>query len=332
MSEKPPLRVEDIPVTNLTVYLLDNIRNTGDRVAMVDCTTETTITYSELIARIERAASGLQALGVRKDDVIGVLTPNHPDYLVTFYTCALIGATLQPINPLFTKDDLAKVIRQCSTKYLFTVTDLLPKVEEATQGYDNIKVLVYGEAKGYTTFESLLHPHQAPYQAPEMDPKTSIAALLSSSGTTGFPKAVCVSHYAIVTNFVQQNWFGLSSADETFVTFLPFFNILGLSLVAYTGHCLGSRLVIMSRFDFETYLKLIETYKPKTLTMVPPIMVLFAKSPKVSEYDLSSVTQISCGAAPLSKEIEDVVKERLKLPCIYQGISSKIKLMKTTHK
>ncbi|WAQ94553.1 LOW QUALITY PROTEIN: LUCI-like protein [Mya arenaria] len=177
MSEKPPLRLEDIPV---------------------DATTEKTTTYSELVTRIERAASGLQAIGVMKDDDIGVLSPNHPDYLVTFYACAL--------------------------------------------------VLLYGEAGGdYETFESLLDPGHVPYRTPELDPRTSVAALMSSSGTTGFPKA------------------------------------------------------------------------PTNLQLVPPIMVLLAKSPKVSEYDLSSVSQIACGAAPLSKEIEDLVKEKLKLPCIFQG-------------
>ncbi|WAQ94556.1 LUCI-like protein [Mya arenaria] len=198
MSEKPPLRLEDIPVTNMTAYLLDKIRHYGDKVAMVDATTENTTTYSELVTRIERAASGLQATGVMKDDAIGVLSPNHPDYLVTFYACAL--------------------------------------------------VLLYGEAGGdYETFESLLDPGHAPYRTPELDPRTSVAALMSSSGTTGFPKA------------------------------------------------------------------------PTNLQLVPPIMVLLAKSPKVSEYDLSSVSQIACGAAPLSKEIEDLVKEKLKLPCIFQG-------------
>ncbi|XP_052808168.1 uncharacterized protein LOC128237001 [Mya arenaria] len=320
MSEKPPLRLEDIPVTYMTAYLLDKIRHYGDKVAMVDATTEKTTTYSELVTRIERAASGLQAIGVMKDDDIGVLSPNHPDYLVTFYACALVGATLQPISPMYTKDDLAKVLRDCNTKFLFTVSALLPKVQEATQGLEHIKVLLYGEAGGdYETFESLLDPGHAPYRTPELDPRTSVAALMSSSGTTGFPKAVCISHYAIVANTIQQMCAGLNSDKDTFVTFFPFFHALGLYMVCFVGHCLGARIVIMPRFDFETFLRLIEKYRPRNLQLVPPIMVLLAKSPKVSEYDLSSVSQIACGAAPLSKEIEDLVKEKLKLPCIFQG-------------
>ncbi|XP_052793535.1 uncharacterized protein LOC128227237 [Mya arenaria] len=314
MSEKPPLRLEDIPVTNMTAYLLDKIRHFGDKVAMVDATSEKTTTYSELVTRIERAASGLQAIGVMKDDAIGVLSPNHPDYLVTFYACALVGATLQPISPMYTKDDLAKVLRDCNTKFLFTVSALLPKVQEATQGLEHIKVLLYGEAGGdYETFESLLDPGHAPYRTPELDPRTSVAALMSSSGTTGFPKAVCISHYAIVANTIQQivkiklntNTSGMRNPV----------NALAIAFALFTG----ARIVIMPRFDFETFLRLIEKYKPTNLQLVPPIMVLLAKSPKVSEYDLSSVSQIACGAAPLSKEIEDLVKEKLKLPCIFQG-------------
>ncbi|WAQ94549.1 LUCI-like protein [Mya arenaria] len=223
MSEKPPLRLEDIPVTNMTAYLLDKIRHFGDKVAMVDATSEKTTTYSELVTRIERAASGLQAIGVMKDDAIGVLSPNHPDYLVTFYACAL--TTWPKFSETATPSSCLPCLLFC------------PKYRKR-----------HREAGGdYETFESLLDPGHAPYRTPELDPRTSVAALMSSSGTTGFPKA------------------------------------------------------------------------PTNLQLVPPIMVLLAKSPKVSEYDLSSVSQIACGAAPLSKEIEDLVKEKLKLPCIFQG-------------
>ncbi|WAQ94548.1 LUCI-like protein [Mya arenaria] len=262
MSEKPPLRLEDIPVTYMTAYLLDKIRHYGDKVAMVDATTEKTTTYSELVTRIERAASGLQAIGVMKDDDIGVLSPNHPDYLVTFYACAL--TTWPKFSETATPSSCLPCLLFC------------PKYRKR-----------HREAGGdYETFESLLDPGHAPYRTPELDPRT------------------CA---------------GLNSDKDTFVTFFPFFHALGLYMVCFVGHCLGARIVIMPRFDFETFLRLIEKYRPRNLQLVPPIMVLLAKSPKVSEYDLSSVSQIACGAAPLSKEIEDLVKEKLKLPCIFQG-------------
>ncbi|XP_045188977.2 uncharacterized protein LOC123546613 [Mercenaria mercenaria] len=319
-------KLEDIPIINLGQFLLRYMKqHDGNKVAMVDSTTEESFTYAEIIDRTEKAAAGLQKFGVKKDDVIAIVSPNCPDYLISFYASALISATFQPVNPLFTSDDLKKVFEQCNTKFVITIPELLPKVSAASENLsstDALKVIVFGEAEaagGHVTFQSLIDSSDGQYTTPSADPKKDVVAFMLSSGTTGFPKAVMISHYTIVANTLIMHTEPTIPKDDHLVMFLPLFHIYGLYLCGMYSHFVGAALVIMKKFSPDDYLRLIEKYKPSTIHTVPPIMVMFAKYPKVSEYDLSSVKVAICGAAPLSKEIEDVVKTKLKLPCINQG-------------
>lgn len=239
--------------------------------------------------------------------------------MVAFYATALVSATFQPVNPQYTKDDIKKVVKECNTTFLMTVPELLPKVTEALKGNHKIKVIVFGEVTGHVTFQSLIDSSDGRYITPPVDAKKDVVALMSSSGTTGFPKPVMLTHYAIIANTLQQRSVGLNTADDSFIVFLPLFHAYGLYLVSLYGHFLGAKVVILSKFQPDEYMQLIQEYKPKTLQVVPPVMVMFSKYPRVSEYDLSSVTLVICGAAPLSQEIEDVVKTKLKLQCIFQG-------------
>lgn len=314
-----PLRLEDIPAMNFGKYLLDRMKRFRDQDAVVDGTTRKSYSYHDVISRSERLAAGLQRFGVQPGDVICMFTPNHIDYLTVFYSSTLINAVLQAINPLFTTDDLKKVLTDCNTKFIVTIPALVPKVTEATRGLKTTKVIVFGTSDGCTSFDSLLAAEGTPYRTPEADWKSKTAVLLYSSGTTGFPKAVKQTHYSLTANAIQMNRSGINFSGQCLISFLPLFHIYGLVVMGSTVHCMGCKLVIMARFDLEEYLSLIQTFKPPTLQLVPPVMVLLAKHPRVSEYDLSSVKRILCGAAPLSAEIEDAVLKRLKLEDIQQG-------------
>ncbi|WAR09743.1 Y0074-like protein [Mya arenaria] len=177
MSGHSKLTLDDIPVINMGQFLLDRMKTFGDSVAI-------------LAMEVESAASGLQAFGVQKNDVICVVSPNHPDYLVAFYATTLIAGTFQPVNPMYTKDDIVKVFKQCKSKFIMTTSELLPKVKEASAEFPTIKIIMFGESPGYTSFRSLFDHSHGPYVSPDIDPKSDVAALMSSSGTTGFPKAM----------------------------------------------------------------------------------------------------------------------------------------------
>ncbi|KAL4220136.1 hypothetical protein ACF0H5_020548 [Mactra antiquata] len=312
--------VDDLPVVNAGKFILDCMREHDPQtVALVDGETDKRYTYQQLIELVEQAAAGLQKYGVKKDDVICVLAPNHIDYMVAFYASALLYSVLQPLNPLYTKDDIKRATEECKTKYLITIPPLLPKVKEALGEDNEIKVITFGEADGYTSFSSLLDPSNVCYTTPEGDPKTCVAALMSSSGTTGFPKSVQISHYNMVANTLQQWAAKVTAVGDVFVVFVPLFHAFGLYIITLAVHSVGGNIVLMSKFQPDLYLELIQKHKPRFLHVVPPIMVMLAKYPKVSEYDLSSVEFIACGAAPLSKEIERAVTARLNVSRVFQG-------------
>lgn len=313
------LKLDDIPVMNFGRFMLDKMAPFKENEAMVEGETGKSCTYNDIITRSERLAAGLQGLGVQKDDVVCIFAPNHLDYPVVYYATALNAAVLQTVNPLFTTDDLHKVLADYGTKFLFTVPALAPKVQTALKGLEHIQVIVFGEADGCLSLENVLAEEGTPYSIPDADWKSTTAVLLSSSGTTGFPKAIKMSHFALIANVLQMLAAGVSAETECLILFLPMFHIYGLSAVVAAGSSQGKKIVIMARFNPEEYLRLIQTYRPHTLHVVPPVMVMFAKHPKVSEYDLSSVKSIICGAAPLSGEIEEAVKIRMNLETIHQG-------------
>lgn len=147
-----------------------------------------------------------------------------------------------------------------------------------------------------------------------------IITILCSSGTTGLPKGVMHTdnNYLKSMQAMMGGTNSIVSEDNTLIFLLPMFhaycfNLLLMSLI------IGAKAIIFSTFQEESFLKTIEKYKIKILPMVPPLMVFLAKHPIVDKYDLSCIKTIWCGAAPLSREVEEAVKKRLNNPEIKQG-------------
>lgn len=319
MAGKTQLKSGDIPNVNFGKFMLDRMRDFSASEALIDGASGTSCTYSDVIKRSERLAAGLQQLGVKKDDVVCILAPNHMEYPVVYYATALCTAVLQTVNPLFTIEDMRKIFTDYDTKYIITIPALVPKVFAAKADLDNVQIISLGEAEGCLSFESLLSPERTPYTIPEADWQSTTAVLFSSSGTTGFPKAIKMTHYALVANVLQMLNAGVNEDPAPLILFLPMFHIYGLSAVVAAGMANGRKIVYMAKFNPEEYMRLIQTYRPLVLHVVPPVMVMFAKHPLVAAYDLSSVKSVICGAAPLSAEIEEAVKQKLKLEVIHQG-------------
>lgn len=160
----------------------------------------------------------------------------------------------------------------------------------------------------------------------ETESKTTIATVNYSSGTTGLPKGVEVSHHNIVSNieqtiymrYLRKPWDHTNRPRETWVGFLPLYHAYGQLYTITMAQKLQIPCYIMAQFVYEDYLRTIQDYKITQLQVAPPIMVMLSKRPETAKYDLSSVTDITCGAAPLSKELQLDVSR--KLGCdVYQG-------------
>jgi acyl-CoA synthetase (AMP-forming)/AMP-acid ligase II len=309
-----------IPEVSITEYVFRHAERWGDKAAMIDGPSGRTLTYTQVVDGIRRAATGLHRRGFGKGDVFAIYSPNLPEYPVIFNAVASLGGINTTVNPLYTAGELASQLRDCRARFLITVPPFLDKAREAAAQAGVEDVYVFGAAEGARSFGELLEAPPAPPSV-RIDPRADVVALPYSSGTTGLPKGVMLTHYNLVANLRQcegmQNWDHFAERD-TVISVLPFFHIYGLVVIMKLGLANGSTIVSMPRFDMLEFLSAIQKYRVTVLPLVPPIVLGLVKHPVVSQYDLSSVRMVFSGAAPLG---EDVARELIrKLGCpVVQG-------------
>ncbi|MDQ3754412.1 MAG: AMP-binding protein [Acidobacteriota bacterium] len=299
-----------IPEIPLTEFVLQRANALGDKPALVEGTSGHVITYRQLSDSIRRAAVGLARRGLRKGDVLAIYSPNLSEYAVAFHAVASLGGINTTVNPLYTADELAFQLGDAGAKYLLTVPQLLDKSLEAAGRSQVQEVFVIGQAEGVTSFDELL---QAEGELPEVkiDPHNDLVALPYSSGTTGLPKGVMLTHYNLVANLIQAEKLKLCTGDATSICVLPLFHIYGLSVIMNLGLYTGATIVTMPRFDLEQFLRIVQDYQVTLAPIVPPIALALAKHPIVDNYDLSHLKAVFSGAAPLSAEVSRACAERL---------------------
>jgi acyl-CoA synthetase (AMP-forming)/AMP-acid ligase II len=282
----------------------------GDKPALIDGPSGRTITFAQLADGVERAAGGLAARGFSPGDVLAIYSPNVPEYALVFYTVSRLGGVSTTVNPLYTVDELAAQLSDSGARWLVTVPPFADKAREAADRVGLREVFVLGEADGLTPFASLLATG-ATAPPVSIDPANDLATLPYSSGTTGLPKGVMLTHRNLVTNVLQQRIAFQTTPDDMVLAVLPFFHIYGLTVLMCSAVSLGATLVTMPRFDLEEFLRLHADHRITRGFLVPPIMLALARHPLVDSYDLSALKVIMSGAAPLAADVEEAVAKRL---------------------
>jgi acyl-CoA synthetase (AMP-forming)/AMP-acid ligase II len=299
----------DIPRIDLPSFALQRCKQEGDKPALIDASSGRTISYVELDQSVRSLAAGLAARGFGRGDTFALFMPNAPEYAVAFHGVVSTGARCTTVNPLYTARELGHQLADADASMLLTVADHLAVAREATAG-TSCEVFVLGEAAGAAPFDELLgDPDDAPDV--EIDPMRDIAAVPYSSGTTGLPKGVLLSHRNLVANTIQANAvFPLASADVVSAV-LPFFHIYGLSAILNRALHVGATLVTMPRFEIRKFIDLLERHRVTHAYVVPPIVLALAKHPAVERRDLSSLRHIQSGAAPLGTDLAQACAARL---------------------
>ncbi|WMX48875.1 AMP-binding protein [Streptomyces roseicoloratus] len=159
----------------------------------------------------------------------------------------------------------------------------------------------------------------APEPAPAIDPDTDVAALPYSSGTTGIPKGVMLTHTSIATNLAQLEPLMPMAPGDRILAVLPFFHVYGLTALMNGPLRRGATVVVLPRFELDGFLAAIEEHRINALYVAPPIVLALAKHPAVADYDLSSLRYIVCSAAPLDAALAEACSARLGLPPILQA-------------
>ncbi|MDX6586589.1 MAG: hypothetical protein QOI31_1062 [Solirubrobacterales bacterium] len=299
----------DYPETDVTSFVLERAQELGDKPALIDGPTGRTVTYAELDQATRALAAGLAARGFGQGDCLCVYMPNLPEYAIAFHGAARAGGKASTANPLYTARELQHQLEDSGSKYLLTIPQFLDVATTAAEAAGVEEIFVVGEADGATPLSELMGD---PADAPDPDISGDDHAVLPySSGTTGLPKGVILTHQNLVANLVQiQDAFGISEGD-VLVGVLPFFHIYGQTVIMNQGLRAGATIVSMPRFDLDQFLDLIQEHEISRLYVVPPIALALAKHPAVDERDLSSVKTVMSGAAPLGAELSDKVAERL---------------------
>ncbi|GAA2156553.1 4-coumarate--CoA ligase family protein [Kitasatospora kazusensis] len=319
-SDYPDIEPLDLPIHE---EVLGTAALHPDTPALIDGVTGRSVSYAELDADVRRVAAGLAEAGVRKGDVVALHSPNSLAYPVAFYGATRAGATVTPVSSLATAGELAGQLRDSGARWIITVSPFLPVATEAAavlaaEGRPVREVFVCDASDRHRSLADLL-ASTAPEPGLSFDPAADIAVLPYSSGTTGLPKGVMLSHRNICGNLLQTDAVYRPAVGERILAVLPFFHIFGLTALLNQPLRAGATVVVLPRFDLEQFLRTIQEQRIEGIFAAPPIVLALAKHPLVDQYDLSSLRYLLSAAAPLDADLADACARRLGLPRVHQG-------------
>ncbi|WP_077798055.1 4-coumarate--CoA ligase family protein [Streptomyces sp. JHA26] len=291
----------------------------GNAPALIDGTDGTTLTYEQVDRFHRRIAAALAEAGLRKGDVLALHSPNTVAFPLAFYAATRAGASVTTVHPLATAEEFAKQLGDSRTRWIVTISPLLGVARRAAELAGGIQeIFVCDGAPGHRSLVDML-ASTAPEPEVAIDPAEDVAALPYSSGTTGTPKGVMLTHRQIATNLAQlQPAVGAGPGDRVLAV-LPLFHIYGLTALMNAPLRLGATVVVLPRFDLEQFLAAIQDHRITGLYVAPPIVLALAKHPLVADYDLSSLKYVVSAAAPLDAKLAAACSRRLGLPPVGQA-------------
>lgn len=314
---RPPVTFPDVPYDQL---LRMAAYRSPDRTAIIYH--NLSFTYREVVSMVNSIANGLHDLGLRKGDKICLLMTNRPEYTVTFIAAATLGIVSSPMNPAYKDREVGYQLENSEASAIVVQRELLPLLQLvlSQKSLPNLKHVI---VTGPTVPEDM--PEAIPWSrlmrefSPEQPPKVEIngddlIALPYSSGTTGLPKGVMLTHRNLVCNNLQFTTALQTNPTDVALLFLPFYHIYGIMLTGSFLAC-GATQVMMERFDLQQSLDLSEKYNVTYYFAVPPIIVALANAP-VDLSKLKTVKYVFSGAAPLPLDPARRLEEKIGLQVV----------------
>lgn len=279
------------------------------------------LSFRELEGLSNSLANGLEALGVRKGDRVALFMSNRPEYLISFLASSKIGAVVTPINPSYREQEAEYQLGNSEARVLIVHEEQYAVVEAIRARTPALKhVVVIGKQPLAETvsFYDLIDESAAERPSePDFDLEEDLLALPYSSGTTGLPKGVMLTHRNLVCNNIQCTSASRISESDVLLLFLPFYHIYGTMLMG-AAVASGATLVIMEKFEMVEALSLTQQYGVTLLYAVPPVLLAMTHFKDLKQYDLSTVRYVMSGAAPLPVEVGRRFQELTKVT-VLQG-------------
>ncbi len=281
-----------------------------DAIALVDGEVE--MTFRELDALSNSCARAMRAAGVEAGDRVGLFLPNSAEFEIAAFGASKAGAVFTPMNPSYKEAEVAHQLGDAGARILIATPEGAALAENVRGELPALETIVAtdGGAEGCAHFADWIGAHAADdLPEPEIDPAEALIALPYSSGTTGLPKGVMLTHRNLVVNYHQFVANGRITDRDAGLVFLPLYHIYGTMMMG--GLILaGATQILMRRFTVEDALRLVEEHRLTLFYGVPPALLAIARHEHTEAYDLSSLRYIMSGAAPLPPEVRRVVQER----------------------
>jgi long-chain acyl-CoA synthetase len=306
--------------------VLEACQKFSSKTAIIDtsCDPPRRITFADYGELVERTARGLVKAGVRPGEKIGIFLPNCWEFGVAFHAATLAGAVVTTLNPTYREREVCYQLESSEAVALISDGPLLDALDLC--GVTSLRHIYTIRTPGSGAsepFTSLFRPGTtAPLPTPEHDSRLALATLPFSSGTTGLPKGVMLSHHNIVVNVYQTLTPGETGAithDDVVLCFLPMYHIYGLTVGLNVALTCGATLVLMPRFDCEASLRVVAAEGVTLILCVPPALLAYALAAEQGKFPRDhQLRWVKSGAAPLGPELSRRFIESTGIP-IRQG-------------
>ncbi|WJZ98846.1 hypothetical protein VitviT2T_017346 [Vitis vinifera] len=319
-SKLPDIYIPDhLPLHS---YCFENISKFSSRPCVIDGANGDIYTYADVELTARRVGAGLHKMGIKQGEVIMLLLQNCTEFVFAFLGASYIGATSTTANPFYMPAEIEKQAKASKCRLIITQACYSEKAMSFAEENDVKVMCIDTPPEGCLHFSELTNADEADLPTVKINPD-DVVALPYSSGTTGLPKGVMLTHRGQVTSVAQQvdgdNPNLYFHSEDVILCVLPLFHVYSLNSVLLCGLRVGAAILIMQKFEIIKLLELINKYKVTIAPFVPPIVLAIAKSPVVDEYDLSSIRTVMSGAAPMGKELEDTVRAKLPNAKLGQG-------------
>ncbi|MCL6612458.1 MAG: long-chain fatty acid--CoA ligase [Peptococcaceae bacterium] len=274
--------------------------------------------YKTLYGMVLKTAAFLSGLGVKKGDRVALMTPNCPQYIVSFYAIQKIGAVVVQVNPMYVERELEHILNDSGARVFIAYDQFYPRIKNVRSVTPLEKVILFslGQAldvagEDVLKFESLLAGAEPKPPQVEFDVLNDLAVLQYTGGTTGVSKGAMLTHRNLVANALQvTEWFkGCRYGEETVLSVLPFFHSYGMTCCLNFGIVNAATLVVIPRFEVDAVMQAIDKYQPTLFPGVPTMYIGVINHPDIAKVNVRSIKYCISGSAPLPVEVAQKFEE-----------------------
>lgn len=293
------------------------------------------LTFRELKSQVDRLATALARLGIGKGDRVGIMLPNSPQYLISFFAIVRLGAIVTNINPIYTLREVDLVAQDSGLRAVITLDQLAPLVL-AVKPNSAIEHVIATSVQEYTAqpegappapdgtlsfTELIASVDDAKLPHVEIDPENDIAVLQYTGGTTGVPKGAMLTHYNLYANSLQSGIWGEGMTEkghERYLMVIPYFHIYGQTVGMLIGAWNGAMQIMIPKFDVNLLLDAIKRYEPTFFPAVPTLYISLLNHPDARTSGLDRIRRFNSGSAPLPIDVLEKF-ETLTGGMLYEG-------------